>query len=399
MQHWNPESIKLPMYTPEQMNPFHQALAQGLNTYSGIQNAAYLPQQLESKIASQNAYAQNVGRQLAATVLGNPAAVSRMSDSQINGLLNLMSSNAMNVGSSPSGQKKAGLIPQLWDWSKNLLSPDQQSAATGSQIPSTNGQLSNANSGMSFNPDGTNKVATEQEVDQAVDRATGNNNQAPYNPATQVRENAQRAVSGNVMTGGGQGKGAGTTYVDPQTGQSVSSPTSGTTSSVQTALLTTERIEPYVLDLPKQYRAQFGLANKGKMAYEGIGSFVLGGIPTPTVSAYNQYNTDLTNAADGMLKELNLNNTTGNRKSMELALQHGKGESPDDYERRIKWLWKTIQDRDEKGRRILARGIVLNPDSIKTKEGREQLTHESSMAEKIPNKKILRWNQKLGRLE
>jgi hypothetical protein len=388
---------QFPILTPGQMNPYHQALQGGLEMYGQMNTAKYAPQLTQANIAAKNAYANNYHRQLLAQVLGNKDAVAGMKPEQLQALLTQFEQGGQNAGQALSGGniQPKGILSQI---ASGLgFGGSTQNVPQGTLPPQPQGQSgSGYNSGYQYDAQGNNVRATEAEIDQA---GTGQ----PNTPAQNAVRNAKLVNSKNPATG---------TFVNPEDNSNFSPATSSTESSVQTSLITSERVAPYVKDLANQYEKSFGLLNNVKAGIEGAVSYVTGGQnKTPHLSASSHYKTDLVNAADGFLKELNLNNTTGNRESMERALEHGAGESPANYRARINWLWNTIQQRDEVGKRILFKGIKLNPNATKSLQGLQNLDNTSRAEEtivkaqnknsndKFANKKVLTWNHEKGMLE
>ncbi len=371
---------QFPILTPGQMNPFHQALQSGMENYQNNMKTAYMPYAMQAEINAKQAYANNYGRQMASQVLSTPGALDRMNPQQINGLLDMMTRTTSGSQRPLVGLPGESGGPGFFSGLRSLFGggqAEQQQGGQPGQQPAMNNN--GDNSGMAFNSDGTNQTATNAEINQA-------GRQGP-SAGEYMNQNAGRAVSGNVMTGGGKGTGAGTSYTDPQSQEQYSSPTPATAGAVQTSLITSERVAPYVKNLANTYEDSFGLLNNTKSVLEGIGSYLSGGaVKTPHLSSGAQYQTNLVNAADGFLKELNLNNTTGNRESMERALQHSPGEAPDNYRGRINWLWNTIQERDEIGKKILAQGIMLNPAAMHSEQGRQQLENMAAVADGLDNK-------------
>lgn len=169
---------QFPILTPGQMNPFNQALSSGLDTYQNMMKAAYTPATTEANINAKNAYAQNVGRQMIATVLSNPLAVSQMSDEQFKSMVNQVSNpqGAGMMGGQPQSGGSSG-IGGLWD---GLLvktglkdAPAAPAANSGGLVPDAQ---SSANSGMSYDANGNNVVGN---IDDALNRSNGGTSNVP----------------------------------------------------------------------------------------------------------------------------------------------------------------------------------------------------------------------------
>jgi hypothetical protein len=111
---------QFPILSAGQMNPFHQALQTGLQDYQQNMQNAYLPYQLQADVASKQAYSQNIGRQIAATVLGNPLAIATMSNEQRNALLGQLTGAPQNINTPFPGQSN-NQGGGLWDSFKSMI--------------------------------------------------------------------------------------------------------------------------------------------------------------------------------------------------------------------------------------------------------------------------------------
>lgn len=170
---------QFPILTPGQMNPFNQALSSGLDTYQNMMKAAYTPATTEANINSKNAYSQNVGRQMIATVLSNPLAVSQMSDEQFKSMVNQVANPqtmgaGMMHGGVTGGQPQSSGIGGLWDGLlvKTGLKDAPQAQPSGT-VPDS--QYS-GNSGMTYDANGNNVVGN---VDDALNRSSGGGSNVP----------------------------------------------------------------------------------------------------------------------------------------------------------------------------------------------------------------------------
>jgi hypothetical protein len=397
-----------PILTPGQMNPFHQALQSGLENYQTNMKTAYTPYALQADIASKQAYAQNLQRQIAAQALSSPAAAT-MSNDQITNLLNMIQgggSQGQMVGlPGQSNGPGGGLIDWLKSLGEGSQTANQAAAPMTSQSPANNNPAptqqtgstgAGVNSGYSFNPDGTNTVASPAEQKSVADKGAGFNaednyadnaanitNQTPPISSNQVAQNlrnrSQLQQTGSVMTGGGKGVGQGTTYVDPKTGNTYSSLESKNVAPTQASILATQRVAPYLGNLAENYEKSFGLAHGVEAGFEGLESFLTGGnVNTPHLSAFAQTTADRKAASEALIRDFALNATGGNREALEDMLKNAPGESPDSYSDRLKWIYNTFKTRDKAGRDALLKGIRLNPNVAATPSGRDMLATTTS---------------------
>lgn len=198
MQHWSPESIKLPIYSPEQMNPFHQALSQGLNTYSNIQNAAYLPQKLQADIASKAAYATMSPYSYMGKALSDPTTLLALMKNpkvfeQFMNKFQQMPTDPIKALQDQYGHSKPGLLTQLAEKIGLINKPAEQMAPAASMsnvqqpaqeaVPSTSGTpTASADSGMDIGPDGKNVVASDAQVGEKADQVVNASRNSAYQP-------------------------------------------------------------------------------------------------------------------------------------------------------------------------------------------------------------------------
>jgi hypothetical protein len=185
---WTPESLKLPIATPGQMNPFNQALTSGLDTYQNMMKAAYTPAQTQANINAKNAYAQNYGRQMLSTILGNPLAVSSMSDDQFKNLLNQFSTqgNLSGNGSSynPVGQTESKGLGGIWD---NLM----EKVGLKNPSPMSNPSSSPSSSAGSVDMGANDKASPEEVQDIANNGNSAYQNQSQPNVPQGTPSNGQ----------------------------------------------------------------------------------------------------------------------------------------------------------------------------------------------------------------
>ena len=107
---------QFPILEPGQMNPFHQALQSGLQNYMNATQAAYYPLTLKADAASKMAYANLMGPQFTAKLLGNESILSNLPDDQKNQLLQLLV-NAGTKTSSLPGKLNLGIPSDNSPWS------------------------------------------------------------------------------------------------------------------------------------------------------------------------------------------------------------------------------------------------------------------------------------------
>lgn len=136
---------------------------------------------------------------------------------------------------------------------------------------------------------------------------------------------------------GSNKSGAGGTYVDPQTGQVISTPTNATTTQDQRTIMATERVKPLIQDIIKNI-PQFQTAqSKAALKLQQIGNLAGGNYPLP--DQYAQAQQDLELAPESLLKAYGLNVTDDSLKTMKEALTPKYGQTAKGAE---KMLYRTL---------------------------------------------------------
>jgi hypothetical protein len=100
---------QFPVATPGQMNPFNQAIQSGLDTYSKVTKAKYLPETLKADIASKMTYSNLMGPQFIAKLMGNPNLLDNIpEDQKLPYLQKLLQSGMGQAGLGQGGMGQAG---------------------------------------------------------------------------------------------------------------------------------------------------------------------------------------------------------------------------------------------------------------------------------------------------
>ena len=149
--------------------------------------------------------------------------------------------------------------------------------------------------------------------------------------------------------------GAGGTYTDPETGQTISTPTNSTTSRNQSAIQALQRVTPLIKDLSKNI-SQFQTAGqKGNLAVQTVGNLFGGNYPLPNQKAEAEQ--DLALAPESLLKAYQLNVTDQSLNTMKDAIKPIIGETQKGYESRLTKTLKTLRENEEAAKKIQAEGI------------------------------------------
>lgn len=182
---------QFPVLGPGQMNPYHQALQTGLEGYQNNMKTAYMPYALQADIASKQAYAQNLSRQIASTVLSNPMTVASMmgtdaGKAQMANLIQQITSGPSQIGTPLPGQDTGQVANQgggAWDKFTSFLKGDNVNTPSAqvsdylknnpdkAQQLATQGQtvVGGTNPGYDSDAKGSNIVSPSSEVKKIAD--------------------------------------------------------------------------------------------------------------------------------------------------------------------------------------------------------------------------------------
>ncbi len=172
---------QFPILTPGQMNPYNQALSQGLETYMNLVKAQYEPLRIKSEAASKLAYSQLMGPQFMAKLLGNEHILANTPNPQekVNSLYGAVQ-NAGNISNGTQGG--GGLLDSLSNWYHNRVkggsssgseagAPQQFSPpASSNVIPGQQGTEypGSSSDASTYDKNGNNIVATPNQVNESL---------------------------------------------------------------------------------------------------------------------------------------------------------------------------------------------------------------------------------------
>lgn len=154
---------QFPVLTPGQMNPYHQALQSGLETFGNITQAAYAPKKLQADIASKLAYANLMGPQFLAKLMGNENILPNIPDAQKQSILGLL----INAGTTAKVTPPANPTSTENNNQNGLLQSLEKTYHDFIKNNSNQPQNNNANSEYSYDQNGNNIIASPDEVNQA----------------------------------------------------------------------------------------------------------------------------------------------------------------------------------------------------------------------------------------
>lgn len=120
---------QFPILTPGQMNPFHQALQGGLDTYMNMTKAAYAPLTMQADAASKLTYANLMGPQFLAKLMGNEDILANLSPDQRDAALKKIYQAGAGQGmGNPLLNSGNNQSPSFFDKLKNFFTTTNQNS-------------------------------------------------------------------------------------------------------------------------------------------------------------------------------------------------------------------------------------------------------------------------------
>lgn len=257
--------------------------------------AKYAPWTTYADAASKIAYANMIPYQVQATMMSNPMLWMALKDNPqaMNALVNnwkqsIPSPEQLRTGANmpplpnSNSPRSDGLLSMAVNSLKSLFGGGQQPQMQGQgqpQMPQGMGgmpQPQGADSGYSYNPDGTNVVASPQEIAQA---AGGNSLQAPPAPSGAPSNNALVPAAQGGMAGAAGKMTApymespytgGKTFVDDK-GNVISAPDAANVQAAQTAIQGIKNLKPVLEDISAGAAKYLAPGEKGKV---GVGQWM-----------------------------------------------------------------------------------------------------------------------------
>lgn len=163
------------------------------------------------------------------------------------------------------------------------------------------------------------------------------------------------------MFGNSRG-GQGGTYVDPFTGQKVSTDTGTQTTRDQKAIASIDNVNAYLgkaVDTLPQFQ---GLTAKSKVGGEGVSNFLFGtDFQGPSQLASGK--AAVLSAAEGFINAFGLNATNENVSKAEQIMTPNFGESGNGYKKRVAGQLKDFAEQQQRAADRLGGGINVSPDT------------------------------------
>lgn len=169
------ESLNFPILPSGQMNPFHQALSSGLDTYQNMVKTAYAPMSQEADILSKSAYATNLPYQVKASILQNPYAVASLYQS---GQLDDFIKGFSNVPTNPLEAMGSFFKQDNKSNSGSFL--NSLASGLGLNKNTSPDQLKTSDNNYAYDKNGNNITASPSEINQKLNEIQNNRG----NPAT-----------------------------------------------------------------------------------------------------------------------------------------------------------------------------------------------------------------------
>jgi len=176
----------------------------------------------------------------------------------------------------------------------------------------------------------------------------------------QMIKNGQLPISG--MGGLGSRYIGGKTFVDPQTGETKSIPSSASTNYLQRASSSINQVQPVLQDLIQGASPYLGFTGNLQQGadltrnYFGLGS-------PESLGRQSNYNSSLANmntTAEMITKAFGLNGTVHNFEAMKAVIQPMKGDTPETYQARIQKEAENLKRREDQYNQILTSGYGTN---------------------------------------
>lgn len=304
---------------------------QGMNalTQSNAQ-AQYAPYTAYADALSKIAYANMLPYQIQATMLSNPMLWMAMKDNPqaLQGMMNSFAQSVpRDVNNLPGGVK----LPSPGPMSNGLLGM-LVNKLTGGSKPSSSNALTQPSD---F---GANNRATDQEVANVanglnLDGTPRTSSASPLVPAT---GGGMSGVQGK-MTGQyyGENHKPGETFVDPNTGALVSSPTNETRTAAQNAINAAKRVEPQLqklADAAGPFLSAGGMIkNQAQRGWNLVFPNKAGDLPTK----YAEFQSLLQSAPEALVKSYGLRPTNETIERMQKVIEPYVGETKEQYKNRI----------------------------------------------------------------
>ena len=208
-------------------------------------------------------------------------------------------------------------------------------------------------------PEGVDRDRVDRMIDM---KSRGSNGTTVFDP-----------TSGNplVQIGGMGGKSGGGTFVNPQTGEMTSQPTGATATNLQSRVVGTEAIKPYINKIIETLPQFQNPLTKAKVYGEKLSNAILGtNYKLPSQQAAGK--AAIKETSEGLMKAFGLNATGANREAMEEIVTPHFGESPEGYSDRVQEQAKAYAQNQELASSSLRGGIKI--DKMKPAESYSETT-------------------------
>jgi len=183
-----------------------------------------------------------------------------------------------------------------------------------------------------------------------------------------------------IQIGGASGKGGGGSFINPQTGQTFSQPTSAVTTKLENRIIGEEQIKPVLEDVIKTVpQFQSGWKQLGTSIEGGLNKWVGANYSAPSEKAFGK--AQLSKAAESLLNLYGLNANAKNLQEVKSIITPAVGESAQGYKNRIMTEMENFAKSKGRTKEQLRSGLQTTPDSSHTnRQATKSAAHNKTKA-------------------
>ncbi len=344
-------------------------MAQANLTNKNLVNQWY-PQTQQADINSKNAYTANAPYQASAMLSGDP--YTQMMYDKTLMQRGLLSGNGQGSAMPPITSTDGGMTVQPAA-GLGAPSPAIMPSPQGNQSPlpqgvpyASPGQISTGNTGGGVPTYPTLPGGIPPSLPQAAQQVnagpSGLGAPAPgmpdYNTMMALRMRNMMLSAGKNPTMGSNRSGAGGTYIDPMTGQQISTDTSQQTTRDQRTIAGLQNAQQYLGNVIQQMPQFVTGWQKASLAGQGLANS-WGGANFQGPSNYATAQASLKSAAEGVINGFGLNATGENVQTVLGIMKPDEGESPQYYQQRVINQLADFSDQEHRATGRLAGGIPV----------------------------------------
>lgn len=312
------------------------------NQYAGIRNQ-YAPYNMYANALSKIAYAQYLPYQLQAQALSNPLLWMAMKDNPqaAADMMNRFASSmpqGNTIGQLPGGQPIP--VPGQRGTGNGLLSMLINRITGGDSQPQPQSRNALTGGGQEFGA--VNQASPEMVADIAEHGNAAYQNQPQSSTSAQgsalipaTQGGIQGIIGSKIAPFYAQSQKPGTAFVDPNSGNIISTPTNETVTAAQNAINAAKRVEPQLeklADAAGPFLSAGGIVgNQFQRGWNLVFPNKAGKLPTQ----YAQFNSLLQSAPEALVKSYGLRPTNETIDRMQKVIEPYMGETKEQYKARI----------------------------------------------------------------